>query len=118
MQGDKLMLRRAFSNLLSNAIRHTLRHAMVKVIIAQEAKSGKVRLTFENPGENIPAEHLPKLFDRFYRVDSSRQKASDGAGLGLAITKSIIEAHKGTIRVFSADGLTRFEIVFPAVVPS
>jgi two-component system heavy metal sensor histidine kinase CusS len=118
VQGDKLMLRRAFSNLLSNAIRHTLHHAMVKVIIAQEAESGKVRLTFENPGENIPAEHLPKLFDRFYRVDSSRQKASDGAGLGLAITKSIIEAHKGTIRVFSADGLTRFEIVFPAVVPS
>jgi two-component system heavy metal sensor histidine kinase CusS len=118
VQGDKLMLRRAFSNLLSNAIRHTLHHAMVKVIIAQEAESGKVQLTFENPGENIPAEHLPKLFDRFYRVDSSRQKASDGAGLGLAITKSIIEAHKGTIRVFSDDGLTRFEIVFPAVVPS
>ena len=57
-------------------------------------------------------EHLPRLFDRFYRADSSRQKSNDGAGLGLAITKSIVEAHQGTIQAFSANGVTRFKITF------
>jgi two-component system, OmpR family, heavy metal sensor histidine kinase CusS len=113
VQGDRLMLRRALSNLLSNAIRHTPRHAEVKVIIKPETESGTIQLVFENQGENIAQEHLARLFDRFYRADASRQKASDGAGLGLAITKSIVEAHKGTIRVYSANGVTRFEIVFP-----
>jgi len=113
VRGDRLMLRRALSNSLSNAIKHTPRHATVKVIIKPEVESGKIRLTFENPGENIPPEHLPRLFDRFYRVDSSRQKASDGAGLGLAITKSIVKAHQGTIQAFSANRVIRIEIVFP-----
>ena len=113
VQGDRLMLRRAFSNLLSNAIRHTPRRGRVNVIIKREADSGDVRIIFENTGDGILQEHLPRLFDRFYRVDSSRQKASDGAGLGLAITKSIVESHKGTIRAFSSNGLTRFEITLP-----
>lgn len=112
IHGDKLMLRRAFSNLLSNAIRHTPSDATVKVIIIPEAESGNVKLAFENQGENIPREHLPRLFDRFYRADSSRKKASDGAGLGLAITKTIIEAHNGKVSVSSALGVTRFEISF------
>jgi len=68
--------------------------------------------TFENPSENILMEHLPRLFDRFYRVDSSRHKSGDGAGLRLAIKKSIFEAHQGTIQAFSANGVTRFEITF------
>lgn len=113
VQGDKLMLRRAFSNLLANALGHTPHHGTVSVIIRKEPESGRIRLVFENSGESIPQEHWPRLFDRFYRVDSSRQKTSDGAGLGLAITRSIIEAHQGTIRVHSAHGLTRFEISFP-----
>lgn len=116
VQGDRLMLRRALSNLLSNAIRHTPRHSTIKVTIKPEAESGKIQLAFENPGESILPEHLPRLFDRFYRADSSRQKASDGAGLGLAITKSIIESHKGIIQVFSASGVTRFVITL--AIPS
>jgi two-component system heavy metal sensor histidine kinase CusS len=112
-RGDRLMIRRALSNLLSNAIRHTPRDASVKVLIDQR-KSGEIELSVENPGEDIGPEHLPRLFDRFYRVDPSRQKASEGAGLGLAITKSIVEAHKGTIRITSANGSTRFAIAFPA----
>lgn len=115
VQGDRLMLRRALSNLLSNAIRHTPKGGAVKVLIDQPSP-GKTRLTVENSGMAIPSEHLPRLFDRFYRVDPSRQKASDGAGLGLAITKSIVEAHKGTIRAFSSHGSTRFEITFPYVI--
>ncbi|MBI5910056.1 MAG: heavy metal sensor histidine kinase [Betaproteobacteria bacterium] len=112
--GDRLMIRRALSNLLSNAIRHTPRDGSVKVLIDQR-KSGETQLTVGNPGEGIEPEHLPRLFDRFYRVDRSRQKASsDGAGLGLAITKSIVDAHKGTIQALSSNGSTRFVITFPA----
>jgi two-component system heavy metal sensor histidine kinase CusS len=109
VRGDRLMLRRALSNLLSNAIRHTARGGVVRILIEQH-KSGETHLTVESQGEDINPAHLSRLFDRFYRVDPSRQKASDGAGLGLAITKSIIEAHKGTIQAFSANGMTRFEI--------
>ncbi len=111
--GDKLMIRRALSNLLSNAMRHTPRDGAVKVLIDQD-ESGETRLAVENPGEDIQAEHLHRLFDRFYRVDPSRQKASEGAGLGLAITKSIVEAHRGTIQASSSNGSTRFAITFPA----
>lgn len=113
ISGDRLMLRRALSNLLSNAIRHTPRHGTVKVTIKQDPGLGRIRILFENPGETIPHEHLSRLFDRFYRIDSSRQKSGDGAGLGLAITKSIVDTHNGVIQVFSADGMTRFEIIFP-----
>jgi two-component system heavy metal sensor histidine kinase CusS len=113
IRGDRLMIRRALSNLLSNAIRHTPSGEAVKVHIEQ-AKSGVIRLTIENPGEAIEPEHLPRLFDRFYRIDPSRQKSGDGAGLGLAITKSIVEAHKGTIQAFSSNGLTCFGMTFPA----
>jgi two-component system heavy metal sensor histidine kinase CusS len=111
--GERLMLRRAVSNLLSNAINHTPRGGCVNVRIEREG-DGAVRLAVENPGGGIAAEHLPRVFDRFYRVDPSRQRSTDGAGLGLAITKSIVAAHRGTVHAFSADGLTRFEIVFPA----
>jgi two-component system heavy metal sensor histidine kinase CusS len=113
VQGDKLMIRRALSNLLSNAIRHTPRGGSVKVLLDQH-RSGEIQLSVENPGQDIASEHLPRLFDRFYRVDPSRQKASEGAGLGLAITKSIVEAHKGTIQARSSNGSTRFAITFPA----
>jgi two-component system heavy metal sensor histidine kinase CusS len=113
VRGDRLMIRRAMSNLLSNAIRHTPRDGSVKVLI-EEHGSGEIQLSVENPGEDIEPKHLPRLFDRFYRVDSSRQKASEGAGLGLAITKSIVDAHQGTIRVFSSNGSIRFAITFSA----
>ena len=110
--GDKLMLRRAISNLLSNAIRHAPRGGTVRVRI--ERIGQEVRLSVENPGEPIPPEHLSRLFDRFYQVDASRHRSHEGAGLGLAITKSIIEAHGGRVAVTSAHGQTRFEAVFPA----
>lgn len=112
IRGDRLMIRRALGNLLSNAIRHTPRGAAVHVRIARAA-SGATLLRLENAGDTIEAEHLPRLFDRFYRVDPSRQKTTEGVGLGLAITRSIIAAHKGTIEVASADGLTCFTLCFP-----
>ena len=110
--GDRLMLRRALSNLISNAIRHTPPGQAVRVSLA--GHKDKVIVTVENPGPEIPAEHLPRLFDRFYRVDPSRQLNKDGAGLGLAICKSIIDAHGGSIIVTSDDQKTRFRIALPA----
>lgn len=113
IRGERLMIRRAISNLLSNAIRYTPQGASVRVRISAQ-ESGELRLAVENPGAQIPPEHLPRLFERFYRVDPSRQKASDGAGLGLAITKSIVDAHRGSIEATSSETMTRFEITFPA----
>lgn len=109
--GDRAMLRRALTNLLSNAIRHTPPAGTVAVSVEQEGDS--VVVSVENPGQEISPEHLPKLFDRFYRVDLSRQRGSEGVGLGLAIVKSIVDAHGGTISVSSAAGWTRFRLSLP-----
>jgi two-component system heavy metal sensor histidine kinase CusS len=111
VQGDRLMIRRAVGNLLSNAIRHTARGGLVKVAIGR-MPTGAAELCVENPGPAIGPEHLPRLFDRFYQVDPSRRRGGDGAGLGLAITKSIVEAHRATIQVACAEGKVRFAIVF------
>ena len=109
--GDRLMIRRAVSNLLSNAIRHTARGGAVAVAIGR-VSTGAVELSVENPGPPISPEHLPRLFDRFYQVDPSRRREGEGAGLGLAITKSIVEAHGASIHIGCTDGKVRFTIVF------
>ena len=112
IQGDRAMLRRALSNLLSNAIRHTPVGRSV-LIRLDSSGEGRALLSVQNPGPEIPAEHLLRIFDRFYRVDPSRQRQSEGAGLGLAIVKSIVEAHEGNIEVISERGVTRFTINLP-----
>ncbi|MAH06566.1 MAG: two-component sensor histidine kinase, partial [Alphaproteobacteria bacterium] len=78
-----------------------------------QVNSGNVRIRIQNPGPSIPEEHLNHIFERFYRLDASRQRSSEGAGLGLAITKSIIEAHGGKIRAFSTTEATTFEVQLP-----
>ncbi|MNZ85323.1 Sensor kinase CusS [compost metagenome] len=112
IDGDAGMLRRALSNLLSNALRYTPAGGCIRVGIASSGR--QVLLGVENPGPGIPPEHLGRLFDRFYRADPARREGGN-AGLGLAITRSIVEAHRGSIRCESAHGLTRFELAFPAV---
>lgn len=112
-RADRLMLQRALGNLLSNAIRHTAAGEAVRVELFTSAE-GEINIVVENPGAEIPPEHLPKLFDRFYRVDSSRQRSSNGAGLGLAIVKSIVDVHSGKIDVTSTKGHTRFQIRLPS----
>jgi two-component system heavy metal sensor histidine kinase CusS len=114
--GDQLMIRRALSNLLSNALRHTQRGGEI-IAAVQATSSGEVQVSIENPGPAIAAQHIAHLFDRFYRVDPARLHNSEGAGLGLAITKSIIEAHRGRISVTSNDTRTRFEIILPGTEP-
>lgn len=112
ISGDRLMLRRAISNLLSNAMRHVPDGGRIVISVDPE-NSGGARIAVENTGEDIPPEHHPRLFDRFYRVDSSRLRNGAGAGLGLAIAKSIVDAHGGELAVSSAHGLTRFVITLP-----
>ena len=106
--GDKLMLRRALANLLSNAIRHTPVEGSIRVRI--EPTDNGTLLAIENTGEPIPDEHLSRIFDRFYRVDPSRHRGSEGAGLGLAIARSIIRAHGGEISVRSGIDGVCFEL--------
>lgn len=110
VKGDRLMLRRALSNVLSNAIRHTPDGQTVSVQLDGDGAEGQVRVSVTNPGETIAPEHLPHLFERFYRADPSRQHHGDGAGLGLAIVKSIMDLHGGTITVQSTAGQTCFEM--------
>lgn len=112
VSGDRLMLQRALGNLLSNAIRHTPSGGTVTVAL-KTAASNSVTVSVENPGIDISPEHLSRLFDRFYRVDSSRQKGDEGVGLGLSIVASIASAHDGEIEVVSADGRTRFVMTLP-----
>lgn len=97
--GDPLMLRRALSNLLSNALRYT--PTGETIVVRCQTVDHLVQVTVENPGTPIAPEHLPRLFDRFYRVDPSRQRKGEGSGIGLAIVKSIVVAHKGTVAVTS-----------------
>ncbi len=113
VSGDRIMLRRALGNLLSNAIRHSARGSIVSVVLAR-SESEEVTIGVSNPGPPIAPEHLARLFDRFYRVDPARQHAGEGAGLGLAITRTIVQAHGGTIGVRSDSQATRFEIRLPA----
>ena len=111
IDGDRLMIRRALSNLLSNAIRHAERGSAITAVLNEEETL--VHLTIANRGVPIPDEHLPRIFDRFYRVEPARERSSDGAGLGLAITRSIIAAHRGTITAASDPTGTRFDVCLP-----
>ena len=117
VQGDRLMLRRAICNLLANAIRHTPSGERVTVDVAASI-DGWVTLSVANPGPPIPAKHLDRLFDRFYRTDPSRQHTTEGAGLGLAITKSIVEAHGGRVSVTSGAQATVFALILPPALPT
>lgn len=112
VSGDRLMLRRAISNLLSNAVRHTVSGGRILVRIGK-TDATNFTVSIENTGETIPAEHLPRLFDRFYRVDNSRQHSDEGTGLGLAIVRSIMRAHGGDASVRSEHGITTFVLNIP-----
>lgn len=95
IDGDELRLSQLFANLLTNAARYT--DAPGKVQLELGAHAGGWRVTVDDTPPGVAASHLPKLFDRLYRVESSRSRSSGGAGLGLAICRNIVEAHKGRI---------------------
>ncbi|WP_028943434.1 heavy metal sensor histidine kinase [Pseudomonas vranovensis] len=112
VMADRLMVQRALSNLLSNAIRHSPSGHAVDIGI--ERCGDAVCLWVENQGPRIAQEHLPHLFERFYRAGSGRSRLEGGTGLGLAIVKSIMQVHRGEVEVRSeVNGKTRFSLVFP-----
>jgi two-component system, OmpR family, sensor kinase len=110
---DKLWIRRAFINLLDNAIKYSKCGGTVEV--SATGKGTIVCVTVKDNGIGISPADLPRIFDRLYRADPARSRVSGGAGLGLAMVKWIVEAHKGSIRVTSQPDLgTSFEITLPA----
>jgi two-component system heavy metal sensor histidine kinase CusS len=112
VQADAHLLRRAVSNLVANAVRYTPRNGVISMEAVQGAEGTTISVS--NPGAGIDEEHLPRLFDRFYRSDKSRSSTSSSAGLGLAIVKSIMLLHGGSASVTSArQGATRFALRFP-----
>lgn len=111
VEGDPQMFRRAINNLLSNALRYTPEGE--EIIVTLREQESCFNLVIENPGKPIPEEHLSRLFDRFYRVDPSRQRKGEGSGIGLAIVKSIVEAHHGKVHVESDVCSTRFLLSVP-----
>ncbi len=102
LQADPDMLTRVFSNLCNNALRHTPPGG--SVTIAAVVQGDFVLVTVTDTGEGIPEDALPRVFERFYRADSSRQSSTGGSGLGLAIVQAIVEAHGGTTRAENAPG--------------
>lgn len=112
VQGDDIWLSQLFFNLLDNAMKYTPSGG--HVALKAETNGQLAKFIIEDTGIGIPAEHLPHLFKRFYRVDHSRNRAFGGTGLGLAICKSIVEAHHGRIEVNSQPNLgTRFTVTLP-----
>jgi signal transduction histidine kinase len=99
--GDVGMLERALENLIDNAVRYAPRGSRVEVDVARDGDMVRVEVSDEGPG--IPSEEQSNIFDRFYRLDKSRTAEHKGAGLGLAITRKIAEAHAGTVEL-AADG--------------
>ncbi|MBN2873095.1 MAG: heavy metal sensor histidine kinase [Halothiobacillaceae bacterium] len=127
VRGNRLMLRRALSNLLSNAIRHAGQGGQggqgceggeageVRIDLAEE--SAVVSLIVENSGDPIPPEVIPMIFDRFYRAESDRPRhegATGGLGLGLAITQAIVHAHGGHVSVTSGRAGASFRVTLPS----
>ena len=110
---DRPLLQRAVGNLVENALAHTARGG--NVTLAASRDNGKVRIEVSDTGCGIAAEHLPRVFDRLYRVDRSRTAATGGTGLGLAIVKSIAELHGGSAEISSEVGKgTRVRLILPA----
>lgn len=112
LQGDADYLIRLFINIIDNAIKYTPPGGEIKVQAARNGQNVQTRISDTGPG--IPPEHLPALFDRFYRVEADRARRSGGAGLGLSIAYEIVRAHNGDISVESEPGRgTTFTVDLP-----
>lgn len=109
--GDRLMLRRALANLLSNALRHAAPESAIEIRISADGDESTLAVT--NRGETLPPDQAERIFERFHRAGANRQRRGEGAGLGLAIVRSIVETHGGVIAVASRDGVTTFTIRLP-----
>lgn len=114
VNGDALRLEDAVRNLIDNAIRYS---GSDRIEVSSAAADGRVEVRVSDFGVGIPAEHLPHVFERFYRVNKSRSRALGGTGLGLAIVKHVIQLHGGSVSVRSVPGVrTDFSLALPAAV--
>jgi two-component system heavy metal sensor histidine kinase CusS len=113
LRADPALIRRALANLLANALRYG--SAATAVTISSVALGDRVEITVHNLGQPISAQHLPRLFERFYRCDPSRSQPDDSGGLGLAIVRSIMQLHGGRVSVDSNSSGTSFRLEFPAM---
>ena len=112
VRGDRFKLRQLFLNILDNAVRYTPSGGTVSSTLVR--KNGSALVSITDTGVGIPAEHLPLIFDRFYRVDKARSRSDGGMGLGLAISNSIAKLHGGQIDVESQVGKgSTFNIILP-----
>jgi len=111
---DRERMLQVLGNLVTNALRHTPENGKVTLRAALDLPHKQVILSVEDTGEGIPADKLPHIFERFYRVDEARSQSDSESGLGLAIAKSIVEAHSGTITATSiVDQGTNMQIHLP-----
>ena len=111
LYGDPDKLARVFNNILKNAAAYSYPDTVIEIRARQERNA--VRITFTNQGPQIPEAQLNAIFEKFYRLDSARSSSTGGAGLGLAIAKEIVTAHKGTISASSGPEGTVFTIELP-----
>jgi signal transduction histidine kinase len=111
-RGNPDQLAQVAGNLLQNAIRYTPRGGRIDV--RAERRPSDVLVSVTNTGDGIPEGDLPHVFERFYRVEKSRDRARGGAGIGLAIVRQLVEAAGGAVGVESRDGRTRFWFSVPA----
>ena len=117
VEGDQARLKQVVVNLLDNAIKYTLQGGAVALTVS--ANHSKAVLEVADNGIGIPAEALPRVFDRFFRVDKARSRELGGAGLGLSIVKSICTAHHGRVEAKSLPGQgSRFRVELPLAAPS
>jgi signal transduction histidine kinase len=117
LRADPARLTQVLRNLLENAVTHTPRGGVIRV--SASPGPGRVGIVVADSGPGIPAEHLGHVFDRFYRTDPSRTRATGGAGLGLAIVRQIVELHGGRVRVTSPPGSgAAFAIDWPVFIES
>lgn len=117
IQGDADALRQIFTNLFDNALRHTPTGGRIRVATERAGSDTLIRVT--DTGTGIPADHLPRIFERFYRVDPGRSRQEGGTGLGLSIVKHLVEAHGGRVEAQSELGRgTTILLFFPFVTGS
>lgn len=109
--GDADKMARVFNNILKNAIAYSHENSVINISAVKQEK--KIVITFNNQGNPIPSQKLDAIFEKFYRLDSSRSSNTGGAGLGLAIAKEIVTAHNGTITAQSSEEHTVFTVVLP-----
>jgi two-component system sensor histidine kinase VanS len=109
--GDADKLARVFNNILKNAIAYSYENSVIDISAQQQDKN--IIITFTNQGNPIPREKLETIFEKFFRLDTSRSTNTGGAGLGLAIAKEIVSAHGGNIFVQSNTEKTVFTVLLP-----